>query len=247
MSAIGTIHGIGVGPGAPDLMSVRAARLIESTRHVAYFRKRGREGRARQVIRDVLRADAIEIPLEYPITTEIPFDDPRYQEALSNFYEERTETLRKIARAGHDIALVCEGDPFFYGSFMHIYERLRGDDIPLSVTPGITGMSGGWTATGLPITWGDDVLTVLMGTLPEAELRERMRGSDALVVMKIGRNLAKVRRALQTAGLSERAWFIEHATTKEERVRALSELNPDAEALAPYFSMVVVHGQGRRP
>jgi precorrin-2/cobalt-factor-2 C20-methyltransferase len=141
------------------------------------------------------------------------------------------------------VVVLCEGDPFFYGSFMHLYARLR-DTHPVQVVPAITGMSGAWTATGLPITWGDDVLTVLTGTLPEADLARHMAGSDALVVMKIGRNIDKVRRALETAGRMDRAWRVEYATMPGQKVMRLAEVEG---RVTPYFSIVLVHGQGRRP
>jgi len=111
------------------------------------------------------------------------------------------------------------------------------------VVPGITGMSGCWTATGQPITWGDDALAVLMATLPEKELEARARGSDALVVMKIGRNLPKLRRALAAAGRLDAAWLVERGTMAGQTVQRLA----DASDNTPYFAIVVVHGQGRRP
>lgn len=138
--------------------------------------------------------------------------------------------------------MLCEGDPFFYGSFMHLHARLSGR-IPVEVVPGITGMSGAWTATDLPITWGDDVMTVVMATLPEAELARRIRETDALVVMKIGRNLPKLRRAVAAAGRMDAAWLVEHAAMPGQRVTMLAE----AEAVTPYFSILLIHGQGRRP
>ena len=189
-------------------------------------------------------ATASEMPLEYPVTTEIPLSDPRYNEALSSFYSECTERLSQRLRGGDDIVVLCEGDPFFYGSFMHLYERLK-DKFPIEVVPGITGMSAAWTATGLPMTWGDDVMSVLMGTLPEDALVRHMADADALVVMKVGRNLGKIRKALETAGRIDAAWLVEFASMPKERVRRLAEIDQDFEA--PYFSIVIVHGQGRRP
>ncbi|WP_294255285.1 precorrin-2 C(20)-methyltransferase [uncultured Sphingomonas sp.] len=240
--SLGTIHGVGLGPGAPDLLSVRADRLVRGARHVAYFRKAGRPGQARRIANGMLRPDAIELPMEYPVTTEIPLSDPRYNASLSAFYTECTERLLALSRAGEDVVVLCEGDPFFYGSFMHLHSRLSGQ-VPVAVVPGITGMAGAWNATGQPITWGDDVLTIAMATLPEEELVRRICDTDALVVMKIGRNLAKLRRAVVAAGREAEAWLVEHAAMPEQRVTPLAE----ATSVTPYFSILLIHGRGRRP
>ena len=239
----GTIFGLGLGPGEPDLMSVRADRLLRQARHIAYFRKAGKPGQARQIAAGLLAEDVVEFPMEYPVTTEIPLEDPAYNDALGPFYADCARHLRALSDQGCDVVVLCEGDPFFYGSFMHLYTRLR-DTNPVQVVPAITGMSGAWTATGQPITWGDDVLTVLMGTLPEAELARHMADTDALVVMKIGRNIDKVRRALETAGRMDRAWLVEYATMPGQKVMRLAEAGG---RVTPYFSIVLVHGQGRRP
>lgn len=242
MSA-GEIIGVGLGPGDPELMSVRADRLVRAARHIAYFRKAGRPGRARRIVEGMLRPDVVEIAMEYPVTTEIRLDDPAYNECLSGFYTRITEQLAGLSRQGQDVVVLCEGDPFFYGSFMHIYTRLK-DVTPISVVPAITGMSAAWTATGIPITWGDDVMSVLLGTMPVADLTRHMEQADALVVMKVGRNLAKVRQAITQAGKLDRAWLIECASMDQQRVVPLAQAGDGA---VPYFSIVIVHGNGRRP
>jgi len=230
----------GLGPGDPDLMSRRADHAVRGADQVAYFRKAGRKGQARQIVEGMLRGDAVELAMEYPVTTELPFDSPEYIAALARFYDDWADRLAMMAG---EVVVLCEGDPFFYGSFMHLYTRLR-DRVEIEVIPGITGMSGCWTATGEPITWGDDVLTVLAGTLPEDVLTTRMRDADALVVMKTGRNLPKVRRALAAAGKLDAAWLVERGTMPGQRILRLTE----AEATdCPYFAIVLVHGQGRRP
>lgn len=245
--APGTVYGVGLGPGDADLMTVRADRLIRGARVVAYFRKAGRPGQARTIVEGMLHPEAVELPMEYPVTTEVPFDDPLYGELLSGFYADCTRRLIAAATGdgagGGDVVVLCEGDPFFYGSFMHLHARLDGR-VPVRVVPAVTGMSGAWTATGIPITWGDDVLTVLPATLPEADLARRMADCDALVVMKIGRNIDKVRRALGAAGRLGAAWLVEHATMAGERVVPLAEAG---DRVTPYFSIVLVHGRGRRP
>ncbi|WP_299677394.1 precorrin-2 C(20)-methyltransferase [uncultured Roseobacter sp.] len=239
----GIVYGVGLGPGDPELMSVRADRLLRTAKHVAFFRKAGRSGQARRIVDGLLPDDAIEFAMEYPVTTEVPLEDPAYNKMLSSFYAECTDHLRKIAQTGEDIVVLCEGDPFFFGSFMHLYTRLK-DRLTVEVVPAITGMSGAWTATGQPVTWGDDILTVLMGTLPEATLREAMTRSDALVVMKIGRHIEKVKSALKAAGKFDAAWLIEYASMPQQNVQKLSDAG---EKVTPYFSIIVVHGQGRRP
>jgi len=230
----------GLGPGDPDLMSVRADRLIRSARQIAYFRKAGRRGQARQIVEGLLAPGVAEHAMEYPVTTELPFDSPEYIHALATFYDDWAD---RLAALPGEVVVLCEGDPFFYGSFMHLFTRLQGR-VEIEVIPGITGMTGCWNATGQPITWGDDVLSVLMGTLPEDDLVAHMSGADALVVMKTGRNLPKVRRALATAGRLDDAWLVEKGTMPGQRVVRLSEVEG---ADCPYFAIVLVHGQGRRP
>ncbi|MEO0401807.1 MAG: precorrin-2 C(20)-methyltransferase [Pseudomonadota bacterium] len=239
----GTVYGVGLGPGDIDLMSVRADRLVRSAKHVAFFRKAGRPGQARRIVDGIIPDTAIEFPMEYPVTTEIPLTDPRYNDILSAFYADCTAHIRTLTDTGEDVVVLCEGDPFFYGSFMHLYTRLNGD-VPVQVVPAITGMSGAWTATGAPVTWGDDILCVLMGTLDEDTLAHHMAQADALVVMKIGRNIDKVRRALHTAGKYDAAYLVEYATMPNQSVQKLAEAEGK---VTPYFSIIVVHGQGRRP
>jgi precorrin-2/cobalt-factor-2 C20-methyltransferase len=243
MTSLGTLYGLGLGPGDPDLMTVRAHRLLCSATHVAYFRKAGRPGQARRIVDGLLPSGVVEHAMEYPVTTEIPVEDPAYNQALFAFYADCAAHLQALSDAGHDVVVLCEGDPFFYGSFMHLYTRLI-ETHPVQVVPAITGMSGAWTVTGQPITWGDDVLTVLMGTLPEARLARHMADSDALVVMKIGRHIDKVRRALATAGRLDEAWLVEYATMPGQKVVRLAQVEG---RVTPYFSIVLVHGQGRRP
>ncbi|MEM7496621.1 MAG: precorrin-2 C(20)-methyltransferase [Pseudomonadota bacterium] len=239
----GTIWGVGLGPGAADLMTLRADRLIRGARHVAFFRKAGREGRARRTVEGLLAEGVTEHAMEYPVTTEIPVSDPDYNACLAPFYDDWAGRLTALAEAGEDVVVLSEGDPFFYGSFMHLYSRLCGR-LRVEVVPAVTAMSGAWTATGMPVTWGDDVLTVLVGTLPEAVLAEKAARCDALVVMKIGRHLGRVRRALEAAGRLDDAWLVECATLPEQRVCRLAEREGES---VPYFSTVIAHGRGRRP
>ncbi|PCJ10599.1 MAG: precorrin-2 C(20)-methyltransferase [Rhodobacteraceae bacterium] len=238
---MGKIICAGLGPGDPDLMSLRSYRAIQGASNVAYFRKAGRKGQARTLVDGLLPEGVTEHAMEYPLTTEIHFSDPEYNRQLSAFYDEWADTLTEITLT-KDVVVLCEGDPFMYGSFMHLYTRLQGR-AEIEVIPGITGMSGCWTATGLPITWGDDVLTVAMATLPEDELTTRAANTDALVVMKIGRNLPKLRRALERAGRLDDAWLVEHGTMPGQTVQKLTSITGEV----PYFSIVIIHGQGRRP
>ncbi|MCJ1898778.1 MULTISPECIES: precorrin-2 C(20)-methyltransferase [Paracoccus] len=238
----GKIICAGLGPGDPDLISVRADRAIRGARQIAYFRKKGRAGQARRIVAGMLAPDVVEHAMEYPVTTEIPFDSPEYNRLLSGFYDDWTARLAALA-ADSDVVVLCEGDPLFYGSFMHLHARLQGI-VTVEIIPGIPGMTGCWNAIGQPMTWGDDAMTVLMGTLPEAELARHMRAADAVVVMKTGRNLPKIARALAAAGRMADAWLVERGTMPNQRVTRLAQADLDA---CPYFATVLVHGNGRRP
>ena len=239
----GTLYGVGMGPGDPDYLTVRAVRVLERAPVLVHFCKKGRRGNARTIADAILRDPAREFPLVYPYTTELAPDHADYVAALAGFYDDAAGKLADHLGAGRDVAILSEGDPFFYGSFMHLWRRLK-DRFPVEVVPGVTGMSGCWTQAGTPITWGDDVLTVLPATLGRAVLAERLRGTDAAVVMKLGRHLPKVRAALAEAGLLDRAVYVERGTMQGERVIPLARKADDE---APYFSMVLVPGEGRRP
>lgn len=243
VGAAGRLLGVGLGPGDPELVTVKAMRCLQQAPVAAFFAKAGRCGIARTIAAAWLGPHCRELPLHYPVTTELPFDSDAYHDQLGAFYAQAAEALAAHLAAGRDVALLCEGDPLFYGSFMHLYIRLK-DRFPVEIIPGVTGMSGCWTAAGEPMTWGDDVLTVLPGTLPAGALRERLIGSDAVVIMKLGQNLPKVRAALEAAGLADRAIYVERGTTAEQVVLPLRDKRTDD---APYFALVLVPGRGRRP
>jgi precorrin-2/cobalt-factor-2 C20-methyltransferase len=238
---MGKIICCGLGPGDPDLMSVRAAREVRGAGHVAFFRKKGHPGQARSIVKGMLDADAIEYPMEYPVTTEVASDSAEYARLLDGFYDEWAARLAQLARH-EDVVVLCEGDPYFYGSFMHLHLRLQGR-AELEVIAGIPGMAGCWNSVGRPIALGDDVVTVLTGTLSEDELVRRMRNSDALVIMKTGRNLDKVRRALASAGRLADAWLVERGTMPGERVVRLADVDASE---CPYFAIVLVYGEVRQ-
>jgi precorrin-2/cobalt-factor-2 C20-methyltransferase len=229
----------GLGPGDPDLISVRADRAVRGAAQIAYFRKSGRQGQARQIVAGMLAPGVAEFAMEYPVTTELPFDSPAYVAALSAFYDLWAD---RLAALPGEVVVLCEGDPFFYGSFMHLYERLK-HRAEVTVIPGIPGMVGCWNRTG-PMTWGDDVLTVLMGTLPEDELVRHMQGAHALAIMKTGRNLPRVKAALARAGRLADAVLVEKGTMPGQRIAPLAEVDA---ADCPYFAIVLVPGHGRRP
>lgn len=238
----GTLYGIGVGPGDTRYMTLRAAALVCSVDVIAFFAKKGRQGNARKVVSALVGAERRELRFEYPLTDEVPADHSEYREQIAGFYKETAAALEAELKGGRSVGLLAEGDPFFYGSFMHMWRRLD-EAFPVEVVPGVTGMSGCWTRANAPITWGDDILTVIPGTLDEERLTQRLAASDAAVIMKIGRNLEKVRRAVENAGLSDRAIYVERGTMADELIMPLRECDGVA---GTYFAMVIIPGQGRR-
>ena len=242
MSA-GRLYGVGIGPGDPELLTVKATRVIAAVPVVAFFAKAGRRGNARGIVDGWLKPSHLELPLYYPMTTESHFDDPPYRDALNDFYRKSAAAIAMHLEAGRDVALLAEGDPLLYGSFMHLFVRLR-ERFAVTIVPGVSSICGAWGAAAQAMTWGDDCLVVLPATLPLEELARRLAVADAAVVMKIGRNFARAREALVLAGMAERAIYVERATMAGEAVMPLEQ---KADGPAPYFSLILVPGQGRRP
>ena len=238
----GTLYGIGVGPGDVRYLTLRAAGLVRAVDVVAFFAKRGLQGNARRIVTPLLASGQAEARLEYPMTEEAPAESADYQREIGAFYRDAAVRLAGLLRAGKSVGLLAEGDPFFYGSFMHMWRRLA-TDFPVEVVPGVTGMSGCWTRANLPMTWGNDTLAVLPGTLAEDRLVERLKHTDAAVIMKVGKNLAKVRRAVEGAGLLSRAVYVERGTMQDERILPLADC---VEPVGAYFATVLIPGEGRR-
>ncbi|WP_188611903.1 precorrin-2 C(20)-methyltransferase [Chelatococcus reniformis] len=234
----GRLIGVGVGPGDPELMTLKAVRAVGEADVVAHFAKAGRGGNARAIVTPHLRPGTRLLPLLYPVTTELHRHSPAYRAAIAAFFDGAAEAVAAELDAGLTVAVLSEGDPFFYGSYMHLHVRLA-PRYAVEVIPGVTGMSGCWSGAGAPIAQGDDVLSVVPGTLDEAELARRFRESDAAVVMKLGRNLPKVRRALAAAGRLEGAIYVERGTMPNAACRRLTDKPDDT---APYFAVVLIPG-----
>ena len=239
----GQLIGVGTGPGDPELLTVKAVRALERADVVAYFAKQGRGGNGKAIVSEFLKADVTLLPLYYPVTTEIDRDAPEYSRQITAFYDVSAEMVAVHLRDGKTVAVLSEGDPLFYGSYMHLHVRLA-DRFSTEVIPGVTAMSGCWSLAGLPMVQGDDVLSVLPGTMKETELARRLGDTQAAVIMKVGRNLPKIRRALEAAGRLEEAIYVERGTMTNGAMTPLASRD-DAEA--PYFSLVLVPGWESRP
>ena len=240
-SPLGTLFTLGMGPGDPELLTLKAARILGAAPVVAYFAKTGQRGHARTIAEGRIGAALEELRFDYPMTVEVSHQDGRYVDAMAACYAAAAEAIGARLAEGLDVALLCEGDPFFYGSSMYLFDRLR-DRFPMEIVPGVLGMSGCWAEAQLPMTHGDDVLAVVPGTMAEADLYRSLSGVDAAVVMKLGRNLPKVRSVLTALGRADRAVYVERGTMAGSRILPLAEL---ADGSAPYFSMILVPGRQR--
>ncbi|GAA2821129.1 precorrin-3B C(17)-methyltransferase [Saccharopolyspora taberi] len=232
----GTLYGVGLGPGDPELVTVKAARLIERAEVVAYHSARHGRSVARSIAEPYLRPEQIEEALVYPVTTEGTDHPGGYQGAIDEFYAEAAERLAAHLDAGRDVVVLAAGDPLFYGSYMHMHKRLSGR-YPAEVVPGVTSISGASAALGRPLAERDEVFTVLPGTLEPSDLAERLSGTDAAAVMKLGRTFDGVREAFEKAGRLDEAWYVERASTGRQRCAPLAEVDPDS---VPYFSLALL-------
>jgi precorrin-2/cobalt-factor-2 C20-methyltransferase len=230
--------GVGVGPGDPELLTLKALRALQEAEVIAHFAKAGNSSNARAIVANHLKPGVAELALLYPVTTEIPREAPAYCNKMRAFYDAAAGAVAAHIDAGRSVAVICEGDPLFYGSYMHLHVRLAAR-YPTDVIAGVTGMSGCWSAVGTPMAQGNDVFTVLPATLPQSELERRLADADGAVVMKLGRNLPKVRRALDRAGRLDRAIYVERGTMANAVVMALTA---KADEEAPYLAVVLVPG-----
>jgi precorrin-2 C20-methyltransferase/precorrin-3B C17-methyltransferase len=232
----GRLFGVGLGPGDPELVTVKAARLIGAADVIAYHAARHGRSNARAIAESYLREGQIEEPLIYPVTTETTDHPGGYQGAIDEFYAESAERLAAHLDAGRDVVVLAEGDPFFYGSYMHMHKRLA-DRYEAVVVPGVTSVSAASAVLGRPLMERDETLTVLPGTLPPAELAARLAGTDSAAIMKLGRTFPGVRDALEQAGRLDDAWYVERATTDRERSGKVADIDPST---VPYFSLALL-------
>ena len=240
----GRLFGVGVGPGDPELLTFKAARVLGEVTVVAYFAARERPSNARRIVEARLDHGLDhtyeELRLEYPVTTETLPSTVSYETLLIDCYDQAAKRIAERLDAGLDVAVLCEGDPFFYGSYMYLHTRLA-PRYPTEVVPGVPSPMAGAAVIGSPLACRDEMLCILSGVMPENELAERLAIADAAVVMKVGRNLAKVRNAVRRAGLLDHATYVERATMTDEHTCALADADASA---APYFSMVVIPSRG---
>lgn len=239
MTAPGTLWGVGVGPGDSELVTVKAARVIGDADVVAYHCAQHGNSIALGVAQPYLRDGQTREELRYPVTTGTTDHPGGYRGALDEFYAQAAERLAAHLRAGRSVALLAEGDPLFYSSFMHMHKRLVGE-FSVEIIPGVTSPSASVAAVGLPWVEADETTTILPGTLPRDELVRRLRDADAVAIMKLGRTFATVREALEIAGVADRAWYVERASTDRQRVIPVRDVDASS---VPYFSMVVVPGR----
>jgi precorrin-2 C20-methyltransferase/precorrin-3B C17-methyltransferase len=234
----GTLFGVGLGPGDPELVTVKAARVIGEVDVVAYHSARHGRSIARAIAAPYLRSGQVEEHLVYPVTTEVTDHPGGYAGAMEDFYAEGAERIAAHLEAGRDVALLAEGDPLFYSSYMHMHNRLT-ERFDAVIVPGVTSVSAASAAIGRPLVQGDEVLSVLPGTLPPDELRRHLADADAAVIMKLGRSYPAVREALSATGRLDQTYYVERASTPRQRVLPAADVD---ESTVPYFSLAVLPG-----
>jgi precorrin-2 C20-methyltransferase/precorrin-3B C17-methyltransferase len=234
----GHFYGVGLGPGDPELVTLKAARLIGSADVIAYHAGVGKASNARRIADSLIPAGVIEEELRYPVTTGDTDHPGGYAGAMAEFYEESASRLAVHLSAGRTVVLLAEGDPLFYGSFMYMHDRLA-SRFPTEVVPGVPAFTAATAAVASPLVRQTDVLTVLPGTLPEPELARRLADTDGAIIMKLGRTFPAVRSALEQAGRLEHALYVERASMPAEQWMPVTDVDP---ATVPYFSLIVVPG-----
>lgn len=226
------IWGLGMGPGDPDLITLKSLKILQAADVVAYPAPADGDSLVRQIAAPHMSGTQREIVISTPMVVE------RYP--AQDVYDQARDQIAEEAAKGHNIAVLCQGDPFFYGSFMYLFLRLA-EDWPVKVVPGVNSLTACAAELGMPLAARNDVITVIPATLPEDALKARISQTDVAVIMKVGRHLEKVRQIISELGLMDRARYIERATMENQKLGKLEEIGGDA---APYFSMILVRCVG---
>ncbi len=224
----GTLYGVGVGPGDPELMTVKAWRLISMAKVIAYLAANGGESTARNIARHFISDDVEEIAINMPMQVE--------REPAQRAYDEGAAAISRHLEKGEDVVMLCEGDPFFYGSFMYMYERLS-DKYRTIVVPGVTSITAAAAVIGQPLCERDEVLKVLPATMHEDDLRRELSTTTAAAIIKVGRHFGKVKRILTSLGLENNATAVERATHDDQMIRDVPQISEDT---LPYFTTIIV-------
>jgi len=226
----GKLYGLGIGPGDPELITLKAYRILQSVPVIAYPAMENGKVLARSIVADYLRPEQIEIPMP------LPFSPTRSSQP---YYDIAAGKIATHLSEGRDVAVLCEGEPFLYGTFMYLFNRLSGK-FTTEVVPGISSTMASAAALGVPLTYRNDVLSIMPATLDAEVLRDRLALVDAAVIIKLGRHFAKVRDVLIELGQFDRALYIERATMPNQRIRAIADVDP---AEVPYWALVMIPSQ----
>lgn len=237
----GRLIGVGVGPGDPELLTLKAVRALHGSDVIAHFAKAGQPSRAYTSARQFLPSHVLDCPLLYPVTTELPADSAAYRSQIDAFFDQSAARLAAHLDEGRVVAVLSEGDPLFFGSYMHVHVRLR-PRYPIEVIPGVSAMSAAWSAAGIAMVRGEQPLTIIPGTMSEDALGERLRRREAAVIMKVGHNLGKIRRALIASERLSEAIYVERVSMAEEKITRLAHKTDDH---APYFAMILLSAPWR--
>ncbi len=228
--SMGRLYGLGLGSGDPELLTLKAYRLLQAAPVVAYPVSDGGKSLSRSIVADYLRKDQIEVPLWYPF---------KLEQSSQPYYDEAALKLAEYLNAGQDVVVLCEGDPFFYGTFMYLFNRLS-HQFQTEVVPGVSSIMASAAMLETPLTYRNDVFVVLPGILSAEILAERLAIADAAVIIKLGKNFSKVYGVLEQLGLLDRARYIERATMPNQKIMPIRNVNP---AEVPYFALISIPSQ----
>ncbi len=226
----GNLYGLGIGPGDPELLTIKAHRILTSVPVIAYPTMESGKVLARAIVADFIRPEQIEVPMPLPFSVD---------RSSQPYYDIAAEKIAEHLAAGRDVAVLCEGDPMLYGSFMYIFNRLA-NRFHTEVIPGISSTFASAAMLGAPLTYRNDVLSIMPATLDADILRDRLAVADAAIIIKLGRHFAKVKSVLEELGLFSRALYIERATMPNQTIKAIASVNADE---VPYWAIVMIPSQ----
>ena len=237
--ALGCLYGIGVGPGDPELLTLKALKALQKVPVICVPQAAGRrESYALSIVKDYVR------PEQEILRTPFPTDDAG---GAAQVWRDTSEMVVERLKKGQDVAFLTEGDPMLFSTFSYVLAGVRElcPEAPVEIIPGVSSVMAAAASSGIPLATHGQRLAILPAAYGLDDLSEATSNFDTVVLMKVGPNIVKTLANLRELGLTGQSTYVRRVTTGQEKV--ITDLNEITDEDSDYFSLLIVKGKARQP